>query len=134
MAFFSSGWENVHGIEPLTRGERWALSMVFMLDHKTTGLLPKPTAPPIGRPPPSRADSDGKAEADGEAEAEAADRPVAPRYPLLPHAPPGGGLRLGPVDTGKMFRQLCVQPADKSMYPLCRASWAGLMSGPEVLI
>lgn len=30
-AFFSSGWENVHGIKPLTRGQRWALSMVFMV-------------------------------------------------------------------------------------------------------
>ena len=26
-AFFSSGWENVHGIHPLTRGTRWALSV-----------------------------------------------------------------------------------------------------------
>ena len=33
-AFFSSGWENVHGIKPLTRGQRWALSMVFMVSHE----------------------------------------------------------------------------------------------------
>ena len=31
-AFFSSGWENVHGIKPLTRGQRWALSMVFWVN------------------------------------------------------------------------------------------------------
>ena len=30
-AFFSSGWENVHGVKPVTAGQRWALSMVFMV-------------------------------------------------------------------------------------------------------
>lgn len=31
-AFFSSGWENVHGIKPLERGERWALSVPLSVD------------------------------------------------------------------------------------------------------
>ena len=30
-AFFSSGWENVHGIRPLVRGQRWALTTMFMV-------------------------------------------------------------------------------------------------------
>ena len=31
-AIFSSGWENVHGIKPLRRGERWALSVILFVD------------------------------------------------------------------------------------------------------
>jgi hypothetical protein len=30
-AFFSSGWENIHGVKPLSRGSRWALTVVFMV-------------------------------------------------------------------------------------------------------
>ena len=33
-AFFSSGWENVHGIHPLTRGRRWALSVPLMVSDE----------------------------------------------------------------------------------------------------
>ena len=36
-ALFSSGWENVHGIRPVVRGERWALTAAFMVHDK---LLP----------------------------------------------------------------------------------------------
>ena len=30
-AFFSSGWENVHGIRPVLRGARWAFTAAFMV-------------------------------------------------------------------------------------------------------
>ena len=30
-AFFSSGWENIHGIRPVSRGHRWALTAAFMV-------------------------------------------------------------------------------------------------------
>ena len=33
-AFFSSGWENIHGIKPLGRGQRWALSVPFMVSDE----------------------------------------------------------------------------------------------------
>lgn len=36
-------------------------------------------------------------------------------------APAGGTL---PVGAGQHFRDTCVQPADKSRYPHCRALWA----------
>ncbi len=37
-AFFSSGWENVHGVKPLRRGERWALSVPFMVSDELLGI------------------------------------------------------------------------------------------------
>ena len=33
-AFFSSGWENIHGIKPLTAGARWAFSVPFMVSDE----------------------------------------------------------------------------------------------------
>jgi predicted 2-oxoglutarate/Fe(II)-dependent dioxygenase YbiX len=36
-AIFSSGWENVHGIRPVTRGERWAFTAAFMVHGRQTG-------------------------------------------------------------------------------------------------
>lgn len=33
-AFFSSGWENIHGIKPLTAGARWAFSVPFMVNDE----------------------------------------------------------------------------------------------------
>lgn len=30
-AFFSSGWENVHGVKVVSRGTRWSLTVVFMV-------------------------------------------------------------------------------------------------------
>lgn len=33
-AFFSSGWENIHGIKPLTSGARWAYSVPFMVSDE----------------------------------------------------------------------------------------------------
>ena len=33
-AIFSSGWENVHGIKPLARGARWALSVPLSVDDQ----------------------------------------------------------------------------------------------------
>jgi len=41
-AFFSSGWENVHGVKPVTAGQRWALSMVFMV-HDELQEVPAPS-------------------------------------------------------------------------------------------
>ena len=40
-AFFSSGWENVHGIRPVSRGHRWALTAAFMV-HEEMGARPNP--------------------------------------------------------------------------------------------
>ena len=33
-AFFSSGWENIHGIKPLAAGSRWAFSVPFMVNDE----------------------------------------------------------------------------------------------------
>lgn len=49
-AVFSSGWENVHGIKPVERGERWAFVAVFAL---IAAAAPPPKAPPA----PPRADA-----------------------------------------------------------------------------
>jgi len=34
-AFFSSGWENVHGIQRVTHGHRWAFTAAFMVQEET---------------------------------------------------------------------------------------------------
>jgi len=34
-AFFSSGWENVHAIQRVTRGHRWAFTAAFMVQEET---------------------------------------------------------------------------------------------------
>ena len=36
-AFFTSGWENVHGIQPLTSGRRWALSVPLFVNDELQG-------------------------------------------------------------------------------------------------
>ena len=38
-AFFSSGWENIHGIKSVSRGRRWAFTAAFMV-HEQAGAQP----------------------------------------------------------------------------------------------
>lgn len=40
-AIFSSGWENIHGIKPVERGERWALSVPLMVNDELATLPPQ---------------------------------------------------------------------------------------------
>jgi hypothetical protein len=39
-AFFSSGWENIHGIAEVERGERWAMTAVFTLGNPEPSTSP----------------------------------------------------------------------------------------------
>jgi predicted 2-oxoglutarate/Fe(II)-dependent dioxygenase YbiX len=39
-AVFSSGWENVHGIRPVRRGRRWALTVMIMVHEEQSAQRP----------------------------------------------------------------------------------------------
>ena len=53
-AFFSSGWENVHGIKPVTRGQRWALTTMFMVQDEPAPRMPSRTRTPLSTPADAR--------------------------------------------------------------------------------
>lgn len=46
---YSSGWENIHRVKPVTRGERWAFVAVFAVDQDTA------PDPPSTHPSPAQA-------------------------------------------------------------------------------
>ncbi len=102
-ALFSSGWENVHGIKPLTRGQRWALSVPFYVH----GLAPQLE----GAGATAVAYRDGAPSGVGSSE--------------------GGDQGAWLVDSkaaqlthAARFRANCVHPYDKHAYQACRQEWA----------
>lgn len=98
-AFFSSGWENVHGIKPLTRGQRWALSVPFYVYD------PPPTADGSG----TSGEGEGEGGGSDDGATQAVQRPIA-----------AARARTDRV----RFRSNCVHPVDKHAYQACRQEWA----------
>ena len=43
-AFFSSGWENMHGVAEVRSGERWAMTAVFSLGKAEPSSTPEAAA------------------------------------------------------------------------------------------
>lgn len=108
--FFSSGWENVHGVKPVTRGARWALSMVFMVHDELHALAQREQQGLMESVEVTAAGATGASGGGGGA------------------ALVGTPSARMPAGRGGLFRERCLKPPDKSYYPLCREAWAATLS------
>jgi hypothetical protein len=102
-AFFSSGWENIHGIKPLESGSRWALSVPLMVNDELAQIR---RARHVGEREREMAAADEEVDGEADEEEETA-----------------SGEQVGRMG-GQRFRDACVLPVDKADYQRCRAEWA----------
>jgi hypothetical protein len=122
--FFSSGWENIHGIKPVTSGERWAFSVPLTVDDELR----------VSRDGgvPQQQSQQEKARVVREACGRPADKSAFQRcLDDVQQAPRGGGAppQLSQQqETARAFRKACVLPPDKFAFQECREQWASIMS------
>jgi hypothetical protein len=116
-AFFSSGWENIHGIKRVHKGRRWAMTSMFMVVSKqrsdVTSIRDTDSSGSSSSCSSSR-DSDG---ASGSSSASGSTCNST-----------GRGTSGGPMErrhVGQTFYEQCVRPTSnpKHAYASCRQHW-----------